>query len=129
MNRSALHFFGLKFNPFEPGVPVDALFVPSPVDAFCRRIEASLLDGGFATVTGEPGSGKSVVMRLLADRLARLTDLAVGVIRHPQSNLSDFYRELGDIFGVALRMSNRWGASRRCAPAGSTTSAPPPAGR
>ena len=22
MNRSALHFFGLKFNPFEPGVPV-----------------------------------------------------------------------------------------------------------
>jgi type II secretory pathway predicted ATPase ExeA len=48
-------------------------------------------------------------MRLLAERLSRLADLSVGVVHHPQSNLSDFYRELGDIFGVALRVSNRWG--------------------
>jgi general secretion pathway protein A len=48
-------------------------------------------------------------MRLLAERLARVTDLCVGSIHHPQSNLSDFYRELGDIFGIAMRMSNRWG--------------------
>jgi hypothetical protein len=48
-------------------------------------------------------------MRLLAERLARLADLAVGVIHHPQSNLSDFYRELGDIFGISMRVSNRWG--------------------
>ena len=27
----------------------------------------------------------------------------------PQSNLADFYRELGDIFAVPLRPSNRWG--------------------
>ena len=58
---------------------------------------------------GDAGSGKSVVMRLLAERLARLSDLSVGVIHHPQSNLSDFYRELGDIFGISMRMSNRWG--------------------
>jgi DNA transposition AAA+ family ATPase len=48
-------------------------------------------------------------MRLLAERLARLADLTVGVIHHPQSNLSDFYRELGDIFGISMRVSNRWG--------------------
>jgi general secretion pathway protein A len=55
-------------------------------------------------VHGDPGSGKSVVMRLLAERLARLADLSVGVIHHPQSNLSDFYRELGDIFSISMRV-------------------------
>jgi type II secretory pathway predicted ATPase ExeA len=110
MNQRLLALYGLKWNPFSPDVPTEALYVPPQVENFCWRIEqAQLREGGFALVHGDPGSGKSVVMRLLAERLARLTDLAVGVIRHPQSNLSDFYRELGDLFGVALRMSNRWG--------------------
>jgi general secretion pathway protein A len=60
-------------------------------------------------VHGDPGSGKSVVMRILAERLSRLADLSVSVIHHPQSNLSDFCRELGDIFGISIRVSNRWG--------------------
>uniref|UniRef100_UPI00260A6458 ATP-binding protein n=1 Tax=Ferrovum sp. TaxID=2609467 RepID=UPI00260A6458 len=38
-----------------------------------------------------------------------LPDVTVGAINHPQSNLADFYRELGDIFAVPLRPSNRWG--------------------
>jgi general secretion pathway protein A len=40
--------------------------------------------------------------------LARHADLTVGVLSHPQSNLSDFYRELGDVFGASLRPNNRW---------------------
>jgi general secretion pathway protein A len=75
---------------------------------FCWRIEqAHLREGDFALIHGGPGSGKSVVMRLLAERLARLAELSVGVIHHPQSSLSDFYRELGDIFGISMRVSNR----------------------
>jgi hypothetical protein len=46
---------------------------------------------------------------LLAERLKKLPDVTVGAINHPQSNLADFYRELGDVFGVPLRPSNRWG--------------------
>lgn len=49
-------------------------------------------------------------MRLLAERLSRLPDLTVGAIHHLQSNLADFYRELGDIFAVSLRPGNRWGS-------------------
>jgi len=110
MNPKLLALYGLKWNPFTPDVPTEALYVPPRVEDFCWRIEqAHLREGGFALVHGDPGSGKSVVMRLLAERLARLTDLSVGVIHHPQSNLSDFYRELGDIFGIPMRMSNRWG--------------------
>ena len=60
-------------------------------------------------IHGEPGSGESVILRLLAERLARLADITVGTISHPQSNLADFYREMGDVFSVPLRPHNRWG--------------------
>ena len=57
-------------------------------------------------ITGDPGTGKSVALRLLADRLRRLPDVLVGTVEHPQSRTSDFYRELGDLFGVPLAMHN-----------------------
>jgi general secretion pathway protein A len=102
--------YGLKFNPFTPEIPLEALYVPPRIENFCWRIEnAFAREGGFALIHGEPGAGKSVVMRLLAERLARLPDTTVAVVSHPQSNLADFYRELGDLFNVALRPHNRWG--------------------
>lgn len=109
MNSKLLALYGLKFNPFSSELPTEALFVPPAVENFCWRIEhAQVREGGFALIHGDPGTGKSVALRLLADRLSRLPDLTVGVINHPQSNLSDFYRELADIFTVPLRPSNRW---------------------
>ena len=110
MNPKLLALYGLKFDPFSPEVPTEALYLSPKIENFCWRIEqAHLRQGGFALIHGDPGSGKSVVLRVLADRLARLADLSVGVVHHPQSNLSDFYRELGEIFAVPIRVSNRWG--------------------
>jgi general secretion pathway protein A len=110
MNQTLLALYGLKFNPFSPELPTAALFVPPRVEQFCWRIEhAQIREGGFALIHGDPGTGKSVVLRLLAERLARLPDITVGAIAHPQSNLADFYRELGDLFAVPLRPHNRWG--------------------
>lgn len=110
MNQKLLALYGLKFDPFSPEVPTEALYLSPKIENFCWRIEqAHLREGGFALIHGDVGSGKSVVLRVLAERLARLADLCVGVVHHPQSNLSDFYRELGDIFAVSIRVSNRWG--------------------
>lgn len=110
MNHKLLALYGLKFNPFSPELPVDAIYVPPKIESFCWRIEhAQIREGGFALVHGDPGSGKSVALRLLAERLRKLPDVTVGAINHPQCNLADFYRELGDIFSVPLRPSNRWG--------------------
>jgi hypothetical protein len=39
----------------------------------------------YLLIHGDPGSGKSVVMRVLAERLVRLADLSVGVIYHPRA--------------------------------------------
>ena len=66
-------------------------------------------EGGFALITGDPGTGKSVVLRLLAERLGRGHEITLGAMTHPTSNLADFYREMGDLFGVELKPHNRWG--------------------
>ncbi|HKO52720.1 MAG TPA: ATP-binding protein, partial [Polyangiaceae bacterium] len=60
-------------------------------------------------VTGDPGTGKSVALRLLTQRLRGMRDVMVATIDHPQSRVSDFYRELGDVFGLTLATHNRWG--------------------
>ena len=108
MSKNLLSFYGLKFHPFRPDLPIEALYPISAVDSFCRRVEFSIGDGGFIMVTGEPGTGKSVALRLLAHRLRAQRDVVVGTIDHPGSRVSDFYRELGDLFGVPLQPHNRW---------------------
>ena len=109
MHRKKLHaLFGLKWNPFTPDQPTDAFWVTPPIESFCARVDAMIHDGGFALVTGEVGTGKSVVLRVLAARLGELPEVCVGTLTRPQSGLADFYRELGDLFGVELRPHNRW---------------------
>lgn len=108
MNQKLLSLCGLKFHPFRPDIPVEALHMTPAIDAFCGRVEFTVGDGGFVMVTGEPGSGKSVALRLLAQRLRTLRDVLVGTIDHPQSRVSDFYRELGDLFSVPFPPHNRW---------------------
>jgi type II secretory pathway predicted ATPase ExeA len=110
MNKKLLALYGLKWNPFSPELPIEALYVTPKVESFCWRIEQGLIrEGGFALISGDSGTGKSVVLRLLAERLGQLRDLTVGAIAHPSGNLADFYREMGDLFGVELRPHNRWG--------------------
>jgi general secretion pathway protein A len=108
-SRKLQTLFSLKWNPFLPEVPIEALWVSARLSLFCSRLEHLVAEGGFALISGDPGTGKSVALRVLAHHLAQLRDVAVGVVLRPQSRLADFYRELGDIFGVPLVPHNRWG--------------------
>lgn len=101
--------YGLKWDPFSPDVPDESLSVTPALEHFGRRVEQQARDGGFALITGDPGTGKSASLRWLAHRLGGLTDVSVGVLIRPQSRLADFYRELGELFGVLLVPHNRWG--------------------
>jgi type II secretory pathway predicted ATPase ExeA len=110
MNKKLLALYGLKWNPFSPELPIEALQVTPKVESFCWRLEQGLIrEGGFALISGDPGTGKSVVLRMLAERLGKLRDLTIGAIAHPSGNMADFYREMGDLFEVELRPHNRWG--------------------
>ena len=53
-------------------------------------------------------AGKSVTLRILAERLAAQRDVTVGVLSRPQASIHDFFRELGSLFGVQLSPHNRW---------------------
>jgi general secretion pathway protein A len=108
-NRRLLSLYGLKWNPFSADLPPEALMATKKVEHFCWRVETLVLDGGFALVTGDSGYGKSVALRQLAARLGGLRDVTVAEFARPQSGTSDFYRELGTLFGVELRVSNRFG--------------------
>lgn len=106
--KKALAFYGLKWNPFTEDVPVEALLRTEPLENFFWRVENLVRDGGFALLSGESGTGKSAAMRMLAEHLSRLRDVVVGVIQRPQSRITDFYREIGEVFGVNLAPHNRW---------------------
>jgi hypothetical protein len=54
------------------------------------------MDGGFAMISGEPGLGKSKILHLMAQQLAKLQDV---VVERPQSTVNDFYREMSALFG------------------------------
>ena len=112
MNKKMLVLYGLKWNPFAPEVPVEALQLTPRIDSFCWRVEQLAGEGGFALVTGAPGMGKSVTLRMLAERLAGLRDVQVGVLSRPQAGMADFYREMGELFGVELHPHNRHGGAK-----------------
>lgn len=112
MNPKMLALYGLKWNPFAPDVPVSALLTSPKIDTFCWRVESLTREGGFALVTGDPGLGKSVALRLLVEKLSAQRDLTVGLLSRPQARLQDFYRELGDLFEVRLAPHNRWAGTR-----------------
>lgn len=101
--------YGLKYDPFSPDVPAEDIWAPPGFDLFALRIEHLAREGGFASVDGPNGAGKSKALQLLDARLRRIPDLAVGVMTRPQSATGDFYRELGQIFGVDLSPANRYG--------------------
>ena len=107
MNKKLLSLYGLKWNPFAVDVPTEALYVSPRVDSFCWRVEQLIDEGGFALITGAPGVGKSATLRVLSERLSLMREVQLGVLSRPQAAMADFYREMGDLFGVQLHPHNR----------------------
>ena len=132
--KKLLAVYGLKWNPFSPELPSEGLFLTPRIEQFAWRVEQLVQEGGFALITGESGTGKSVALRIVAGRLAALRDVSVGVIERPQSRTADFYRELGDLFAVKLAAPQSLGRLQSPAravenPRGLVTNPPGAAGR
>jgi general secretion pathway protein A len=109
MTNKLQTMFGLKFPPFRPDLPIEAVYPTPAIDSFVHRTVQCLHHGGFALISGDPGSGKSITLRLIQHHLQQRHDVVVATLEHPNSGPGDFYRELGDLFGVSLTLHNRWG--------------------
>lgn len=112
MRNRQLDRYGLKWNPFTPDIPTEACLMTPEAERFLFRVEQLTRSGGFALLSGESGTGKSVVLRLLRDYLIKTPDLQVSILSRPQGSMTDFYWELGDLFGIKLTTNNRWGGAK-----------------
>ena len=92
--KKLLALWGLKWNPFSPDVPREGLLVTPKIEHFAWRVEQLVQEGGFALVTGDSGTGKSVALRIVAGRLSALRDVTVGEVAEAIV-AADFYYEEG----------------------------------
>jgi general secretion pathway protein A len=107
--QKLLALYGLKWNPFLPDVPPEALYKTKQISDFCWRIEHIVLDGGFALITGDPGVGKSTGLRIVAEHLNAIPELSVKSLSLTKCTLRDFYRELSQLYEIDVKISNRFG--------------------
>lgn len=102
--------FSLKFNPFLSEIPPSAIYRRGEIKSLLWDIENLVIDGGMAMIIGETGLGKSMILRTIEKHLYEIPDVLVAELKRPQSSMRDFYPELGELFQMDLRPSNRWGS-------------------
>jgi general secretion pathway protein A len=100
--------YNLKYNPFKSDIPVIGLYKSPQTSNFIDRIDDLVMDGGFACITGEPGLGKSSIMRQISSRLKEIAEFSVVEMTRPQSSIADIYRELTDIYSLNSTHFNRF---------------------
>ena len=81
-------FFGLKEKPFSLLPDPDFLFMSSKHSLALSILEYSLAgQAGFCAITGDIGSGKTTLIRMLLRRIGR--DITLGLISNTHSGLTD----------------------------------------
>lgn len=106
--QKILTSYGLKYHPFDTDRPTSSIYAHPWMERESWNIENLVMDGGICCVVGSPGAGKSAFLRYLNHRLSEIPDAEVVHLDRPQSNLADFYRELGNVFGLTLNSCRRY---------------------
>jgi type II secretory pathway predicted ATPase ExeA len=110
VSKKILALYGLKWNPFLPEIPLEAIHVTPRIESFCFRVENGIArDGAIVALEGDNGNGKSVTTRVLHARLSKIRDVKVRSLARPRCGVADFYREIAELFDVPnLKPHNRW---------------------
>jgi len=108
INNEIKSLYGLKWNPFSKNIPAKAIQVNPQMETFMFQMNALLAEGGFAVLSGDPGLGKSTLLRCYYTRLIQDTKIIPRQMTRPQSSLVDFYREMGRLFEFDIPISSRY---------------------
>lgn len=108
-------FYGLSFDPFEKDLDVKYFFKSKSFSEALNRLEFLKSTNGFGLITGEPGAGKSSLLRYFVNSLNPNLYKSVYI---PLSTLTvmDFYRALCDGLGIipAFKKVNMFKQLQEC---------------
>ena len=90
MVNKVLSRFALTKNPFSKDVPVEELFEHESSEGALRRLKAAVEGRSSAVLTGEPGTGKTFVLRALEEKLPH-SRYRITYIHNSHVNSRDFY--------------------------------------
>lgn len=91
--------FGLKKEPFMKDVPVDEFFWPPQLEDARMRIRAAIKGKTSAVITGDPGTGKTFVLRAVEKDLEG-QPYRFEYLHNSALNRRDFYRQLSGALGI-----------------------------
>jgi type II secretory pathway predicted ATPase ExeA len=92
--------FGLTRRPFDKAIPPDLMWMDGGRDRALDRLIETVVHRQHALVVGEPGVGKTCVMRALRERLSP-TRFRLHYVAHVTLGPRDFYRQLCYALGLA----------------------------
>jgi type II secretory pathway predicted ATPase ExeA len=98
-NREFLSYFNLSADPFTKEIPTEKLLLLPSVERSLAAAQLLVETRGIGVMTGQSGTGKSCILRLLIDRLQP------GLYKshylcHTSVAIVEFYTHLCDIFGL-----------------------------
>lgn len=105
MISKVLGRFGLTKDPFTKDVPVEELLEHDTAERALKRLKAAIEGRSSAVLTGEPGTGKTFVLRALEEQLPP-SRFRVTYLHNSQVNTRDFYRQLSVLLGLETKATS-----------------------
>lgn len=102
--RSMMSKYGLKRLPFTKELPVSELYWPSQHEDARSRIRAALKGKASVVMTGDPGTGKTFVLRAVAEDLQEFP-CRIEYLHNSAVNRREFYRQLCLALGLEPKAS------------------------
>lgn len=102
--QDLITYYGAKRIPFDKNVKIDAMIATDPAKECAARLAYIKQRGGILLLTGDPGVGKTIVLRKFVDEL---NENIYRAIYTPLSTLrgADLLRHLNDKMGLTRRAS------------------------
>ena len=100
MRKQTLHFFGLTDDPFSKEFDDHQAWLPASKNQVVETITAALRARHHLLITGEPGAGKTVVLRAVRHALPQ-TRFRLTYCHNATLGRRDFYRQLCTAIGLS----------------------------